>query len=57
MQERVGFETRNLRQYGAIRDRFYASFAIPYQRRIDIEFVPIFPNACHLGRAKLAQTT
>jgi hypothetical protein len=33
---------------------FPSNLAIPYQRRIDIRFVPIFPNAWLLGRATLA---
>ena len=41
----VGIETANSRQSGANRDLFRADFAIPYQRQIDIRFIPIFPNA------------
>jgi hypothetical protein len=49
--ERVISETGNSRQCGANRDLVHGNLAIPYQRRIDIRFVPIFPNACLLARA------
>jgi len=44
-------ETGNSRQCGANRDLVHGNLAIPYQRRIDIRFVPIFPNACLLKHA------
>jgi hypothetical protein len=41
----AGIETENPRQSDSNCDRFHAELAIPYQRRIDIRFVPIFLNA------------
>ena len=43
--EPVRIETQDPRQSGANCGRFSAYLAIPYQRRIDIRFVPIFLNA------------
>jgi len=51
----VGIGTENSRRSGANCDRFHAELAIPYQRRIDIRFVPIFPNASLLERAALTR--
>jgi hypothetical protein len=53
---RVIFGTGNPRQSGAHRDLFHAKLAIPYQRRIDIRFVPIFPNTWVWERDKVARS-
>lgn len=58
MSKTVPFETRNPRQPGANLGLFYVNLTIPYQWRINISFVPIFPNALFLKqeiRANLAQ--
>jgi hypothetical protein len=43
--------TGNSRQSGSNRALSHANLPIPYQHRIDIVFVPIFPNAWVLARA------
>lgn len=49
----LGTENSRKSGGGASRDLFHTARAISYQRRSDIRFVPIFPNACLLAHDTL----